>query len=116
MVACPLPNAPKQTGGVLWPKDCGQHCKGLKPVRRPWGQETRMGGAWPPELEGPRLSLREREVGEGRWHRKSERKSRKRGKKGGEFTAKWEVSLGGRCPPSVAVQGAPAAPWQGIPS
>ena len=46
-----------------------------------------MGGAQLPEREGPRLSLREREEGEGRRYRRGKRKSRKEGKKGGEFRA-----------------------------
>lgn len=58
-----------------------------------------MGGAQLPEREGPRLSLREREEGEGRWYRRGKRKSRKEGKKGGEFRATWEVSPGGQGPP-----------------
>lgn len=58
-----------------------------------------MGGAWLPEQEGPRLSLREREEGEGRRYRRGKRKSRMDGKKGGEFMATWKVSPGGQGPP-----------------
>lgn len=58
-----------------------------------------MGGARLPERQGTRLSLREREDGEGRRYRRGKRKSRTDGKKGGEFMATWKVSPGGQSPP-----------------
>ena len=79
--------------GGLWPA--------LKHVHRP--QELRgnggKGGARLPEWEGPRLSLREREEGERRLYRRGKRKSRKEGKKRGEFMAAWKVFPGGQGPP-----------------